>query len=121
MDLTAASDAILLPYRAITGSSALLSALGLGRGVLTSDLPYFREILAGEPEAGMVVSGWDTATWGNALLEYLERRPAAVRSRAALRLAARYHWDRCVEPLVDALGIQTGSGAGRLPTAAAAG
>ena len=121
VDLTAASDAILLPYRAITGSSALLSALGLGRGVLTSDLPYFREILAGEPDAGMVVSGWDTATWANALLEYLERRPAAVRSRAALRLAARYHWDRCVEPLVDALGIQTGSGAGRLPTAAAAG
>ena len=119
-DLTAASDAILLPYRAITGSSALLSALGLGRGVVTSDLPYFREILAGEPEAGMVVSGWDTASWANALLEYLEC-PAAVRNRAALRLAARYHWDRCVEPLVDALGIRTGAGAGRLPTAAAAG
>jgi len=118
-DLTAASDAVLLPYRAITGSGALLSALGLGRGVVTSDLPYFREILAEEPDAGMVVSGWDTATWANALLEYLERRPAAVRSRAALRLAARYRWDRCVEPLVDALGIQTEAGVGRLHTAAA--
>ena len=119
-DLTAASDAVLLPYRAITGSGALLAALGLGRGVVTSDLPYFREILADEPDAGMVVSGWDTAAWANALLQYLERRPAAVRSRAALRLAARYRWDRCVEPLVDALGIQAGAGAGRLQRAATA-
>jgi beta-1,4-mannosyltransferase len=109
-DLTAASDTVLLPYRAITGSSALLSALGMGRGVVTADLPYFREILAGEPDAGMVVSGWDSASWANALLEYLER-PAAVRSHAALRLAARYPWDRCVEPLVAALGTQPGAAA----------
>jgi beta-1,4-mannosyltransferase len=114
-DLTAASDAVLLPYRAITGSSALLSALGLGRGVVTADLPYFREILADEPDAGMVVPGWDTATWANALLEYLER-PAAVRSRAALRLAARYPWDRCVEPLVAALGEHDRAVAVRLDT-----
>ena len=109
-DVTAASDAVLLPYRAITGSSALLAALGLGRGVVTADLPYFREILAGEPDAGMVVPGWDTATWANALVEYLER-PAAVRSLAALRLAARYPWDRCVEPLVAALGTPPGAAA----------
>jgi beta-1,4-mannosyltransferase len=109
-DVTAASDAVLLPYRAITGSSALLLALGLGRGVVTADLPYFREILAGEPDAGVLVSGWDTATWANALNEYLER-PALVRSRAALRVAARYPWDRCVEPLVAALGSQTEAGA----------
>jgi beta-1,4-mannosyltransferase len=118
-DLTAASDAVLLPYRAITGSGALLTALGLGRGAVTSDLPYFREMLAGEPDAGMLVSGWDTDAWANALLQYLER-PAPARSRAALRLAARYHWDRCVEPLVAALGIETGAGAGQLPTVAAA-
>jgi hypothetical protein len=75
-----------------------------------SDLPYFREILAGEPDAGMVVSGWDTATWADALLHYLERRAAAARRRAALRLAARHHWDGCVEPLVEALGIEDGAG-----------
>ncbi len=118
-DITAASDAVLLPYRAITNSAALLAALGLGRGVVTSDLPYFREILADEPDAGMVVSGWDLGTWASALLQYLER-PADVRTRAALRLAARYHWDRCVEPLVDALGMQTKAVAGRLHTAATA-
>jgi beta-1,4-mannosyltransferase len=101
-DLTAASDAILLPYRAITGSSALLAALGLSRGVVTSDLPYFREILADEPDAGVTVPGSDPDVWADAILDYLER-PAAARNRAALRVAARYSWDTCVEPLVAAL------------------
>lgn len=105
VDLTAASDIILLPYRAITGSGALLAALGLGRGVVASDLPYFREILDDEPDAGLTVSGWDAAAWADGLLEYLQR-PAAGRSRAALRLAARYSWDRCIDPLVAALGVR---------------
>jgi glycosyltransferase involved in cell wall biosynthesis len=86
---------------------------------VTSDLPYFREILADEPDAGMTVSAWDAAAWAQAVMQYLER-PADVRSAAALRLAARYSWDRCVEPLVAALGIQDGAGVGRMHTAGAA-
>ena len=119
-DITVASDAVLLPYRAISGSSALLLALGLGRGVITSDLPYFREILAGEPDAGTVVSGWDPDSWANAMLEYLKRGTPELRLGAARRLAARYHWDRCVEPLVNALRTQAGAKADQLDTAVAA-
>jgi glycosyltransferase involved in cell wall biosynthesis len=118
-DLTAASDAVLLPYRAITGSSALLGALGFGRGVVTSALPYFQEILADEPDAGVTVAGSDAAAWANAIIQYLER-PADVRSAAALRLAARYSWDRCVEPLVAALGLQEQAGVAPMQTAGAA-
>lgn len=118
-DLTAASDAVLLPYRAITGSSALLAALGFGRGVVTSDLPYFQEILAGEPDAGMTVPGWDAAAWGAAIEQYLQR-PADARSGAALRLAARYSWDRCVEPLVAALGVREQAAVAPMQTAEAA-
>lgn len=112
-DLTVASDAVLLPYRAITGSGALHAALGFGRGVVTSDLPYFQEILADEPDAGAVVPGWDAAAWGHGILQYLER-PAAARTRAALRLSARFSWDRCVEPLVAALGVQDRAAAVRV-------
>jgi len=115
-DLTAASDAALLPYRAITGSGALLAALGLGRGVVTSELPYFQEILTNEPDAGVTVRGWDAADWADGILRYLER-PAEVRRRAALRLAGRYSWDRCVEPLVAALGVPS-EGRGARPPAA---
>jgi beta-1,4-mannosyltransferase len=112
-DLTAASDVVLLPYRAITGSSALLAALGAGRGVVTSDLPYFHEILADEPDAGATVSDWDAAAWAIAIIQYLER-PGEVRRGAALRLAARYSWDRCVEPLVAALTDQQPAGIARM-------
>ncbi len=108
-DLTAASDAVLLPYVAITGSSALMAALGLGRGVVASDLPYFQEMLAPEPDAGLLVSGRDPADWGHAILEFLTR-PASTRNHAALRLAARYSWDRAVDPLVSALGVRDRAG-----------
>jgi glycosyltransferase involved in cell wall biosynthesis len=97
-----ASDAVLLPYRAVTGSAALLSALASGRGVIASDLPFFREVLAGEPDAGVLVPGRDADAWAHRMLDYLAV-PAAVRRAAALRLAGRYSWDRCVEPLVEAL------------------
>jgi len=102
-DVTAASDAVLLPYRAITGSSALLAAVGLGRSVVASKLPYFEEILADEPDAGVMVPGLDAAAWADGILRLLER-PADVRTDAALRLASRYSWNRCVEPLVAELG-----------------
>lgn len=104
-DFTAASDAMLLPYDAITGSGALLAALGFGRGVVASELPYFEEILAPEPDAGVTVPDWNADAWANAIVRYLDR-PAAVRTHAALRLAARYAWDRCVEPMVSALGVR---------------
>jgi glycosyltransferase involved in cell wall biosynthesis len=107
-DLTAASDAVLLPYRAITGSSALLAAVGLGRGVVASKLPYFEEILADEPDAGVMVPGWDAAAWADGILRLLAR-PPDVRTAAALRLANRCSWDRCVEPLAAAVGAATGA------------
>jgi glycosyltransferase involved in cell wall biosynthesis len=101
-DVTGASDAVLLPYREITGSAALLMALGLARGVVASDLPYFREILANEPDAGVVVPSRDPAVWAEHVLAYLAK-PAEARRRAALRLAEQYSWDRCVESLVGAI------------------
>jgi glycosyltransferase involved in cell wall biosynthesis len=117
-DLTAASDAVLLPYRAITGSSALLAAVGLGRGVVASQLPYFEEILADEPDAGVMVPGWDPAAWADGILRLLAR-PPGVRTSAALRLASRCSWDRCVEPLVAALGAAPEPGRGEVRAATA--
>jgi beta-1,4-mannosyltransferase len=101
-DIMGASDASVLSYRKITGSAALLSALGFGRGVIASDLAYFREILEGEPDAGILVASRDPDNWARAIEAYLSR-PSDRRSGAANRLAARYSWDRSVEPLVAAL------------------
>jgi hypothetical protein len=71
--------------------------------VVASKLPYFEEMLADEPDAGVMVEGWEAAAWADGILRLLER-PAEVRTRAALRLASRCSWDRCIDPLVAALG-----------------
>jgi glycosyltransferase involved in cell wall biosynthesis len=102
VDFMSASDAMLLPYRKITGSAALLTALGLHRGVVASDLPYFREILAEEPDAGVVVDSRDPRAWSASILAFLSR-PDDAREQAARRLADKYSWDRCVEPMVSAI------------------
>ena len=111
-DVMAASDAVLLPYRTITGSAVLLTALGFGCGVVTADLPYFREILDGEPDAAATVPSADSAAWADAISGYLSRPPHA-RRQAALRVADRYSWPRCVEPVVEALDAVTASSSAR--------
>jgi glycosyltransferase involved in cell wall biosynthesis len=98
----AASDAVLLPYRKVTGSAVLLTAIGFGRAVIAADLPYFREVLAAEPEAASLVAGADPAAWAHAIID-LVSSAAETRRQAALRLADRYSWDRSVVPLADAL------------------
>jgi beta-1,4-mannosyltransferase len=101
-DIIAAGEAVLLPYRKITGSGSLLAAWTLGRGVVASDLPLFREMLACEPEAGDRFVPDDSRSLADAIGRYLAT-PGSVRAAAALRAADRYSWDKTVEPLVDVL------------------
>ena len=101
-DLMAASDAAFLPYRNVTGSAVLLTAIGFGRPVIAADLPYFREVLAPEPDAGELVGEADPALWAGAIDAFFAQ-PLDRRRQAVSRLADRYSWDRVVVPLVDAL------------------
>lgn len=101
-DLLHAADCVVLPYRYITGSSALLSAFSLGRGVVASDLPFFRETLACEPEAGVLVSPDDVAALVSGVRRFFSGDVAA-RHAAARRLADRYSWSEVVRPVVERL------------------
>ena len=107
-DLMAASDAAFLPYRNITGSAVLLTAIGLGRPVIASDLSYFREVLAPEPDAAALVAGTDPVLWAQSIDNFF-LRPLENRQQAASRLAELYSWDRVVAPFVDALTAARGS------------
>ena len=78
-------------------------ALGMGRGVVASDLPYFREILGGEPDAGRRGALHGSRPCGPSTSSTYLRKPVEARQRAALRLAEQYSWDRCVESLVGAI------------------
>jgi glycosyltransferase involved in cell wall biosynthesis len=99
-DLIGAADCVLLPYRRITGSAALLTSLTLGRGVVASDLPFFREILAGETQAGVLFTPGDPKELARAIEEFFGTS-AEIRHNAARRLADRYNWDHMVRPVVD--------------------
>jgi glycosyltransferase involved in cell wall biosynthesis len=99
-DLIHAADCVLLPYRQITGSAALLTALTLGRGVVVSDLPFFREILALDPAAGVFFSSrseWDTA---RAIREFFSI-PLECRHNAARRIADQFAWASVIRPVAD--------------------
>lgn len=101
-DIVAAADAVLLPYRKITGSAVLLAAWTLGRGVVASDLPYFCEMADGEPDSAHFFPPGDASALARAIVDYVNV-PAERRQAATQRLAARYAWDRCVEPLADVI------------------
>jgi len=98
-DVIGASDAILMPYRSVTGSGAALAALTLGRGVVASNLPFFESLLADHPEAGRTFAAENPADFVEAITAYLaipvERRHAAARS-----LAGEFAWPRVIEPVV---------------------
>jgi glycosyltransferase involved in cell wall biosynthesis len=101
-DYCSACDALLLPYRKITGSGALLAALTLGRGVIASDLPYFREILQDSSEAGMLVPANDPDALADGLQRYLDI-DSTRRAAAARRLAEKYAWSEVVQPVLQEL------------------
>lgn len=97
-----ASDVVLLPYHKITGSSAFMTAMTLGRGVVASDLPYFREVLVGHEDAGRLFPAGDAASLAGAIREYLSI-PAERRQSAARALARECAWDKVIGPVASAL------------------
>jgi beta-1,4-mannosyltransferase len=101
-DYVSISDALLLPYRKITGSGALLAALTLSTGVIASDLPYFHEVLGEKTEAGVLVPPEDSSALAENIRQYLSI-PADVRDMAARHLAEQYNWAKMVAPVVEAI------------------
>jgi len=97
-NLLNASDAVLLPYRRITGSAALLTALAAERGVVVADLPYFREVLRPEPDAAAFFRPGSASDLASAITTFLSV-PLEIRNAAAGRLATLYDWRTVVEPV----------------------
>ena len=97
-DVVAAGDAVLLPYRKATTSGMIHASLTLGVGVVTSDLPYFREILGDHPEAGILVKTGDPGSLYEGIASYLAI-PRGRRTAAARELANTFAWDRVILPV----------------------
>jgi beta-1,4-mannosyltransferase len=99
-NLVEASDAMLLPYRKITGSGAFFTAITLSRGVITTDLPFFREYISMDPRIGTISASTDCAGIIQAIRAY-RYRPLRERSEAAREMANRYPWQMTVTPIID--------------------
>lgn len=99
-DLHAAADAVLLPYSHVTGSGALLAALTLGRGIITTAHEYFSELLATDSRAGVVASANTAGGLALAIERFFELDPA-VRGSAARGIADRFSWPVVARPVAE--------------------
>jgi beta-1,4-mannosyltransferase len=93
-----AADCVLLPYLNILASSALSASLALGRAVVASDLPFFREVLALEPAAGVLAPPGDAPALARAVTTFFTG-PMEVRHAAAGRLGQRLAWSNVIAPV----------------------
>lgn len=99
-DLTAASDAALLPYSKVTTSAVLMAAWSLGTGAIVSDLPFFRELTEGAGDAAMLFRANDPKSLADAIFQYVSI-PRSARQAAARHEARKFGWSSCVMPVAD--------------------
>jgi glycosyltransferase involved in cell wall biosynthesis len=74
------AEVVVYPYRAITTSGAIATGLALGKTIVASDLPVFRELLT-HGENALLVDPENSIELGGALLELA--RDASLRERLA--------------------------------------
>ncbi len=72
------------PYRAITTSGAVATGLALGKAIVASDLPVFRELLT-DGVTARLVDPTDAFALAGALLELLERKELRREMEARVR------------------------------------
>ena len=80
-----AADVVVYPYRAITTSGALATGLALGKTIVATDLPVFRELLT-DGENARLVPPLESSILGAALVELIA--DAGLRERLAEQVRA---------------------------------
>jgi glycosyltransferase involved in cell wall biosynthesis len=85
VDLYRTADVVVYPYRAITTSGALATGLALGKTIVASDLPVFRELLT-DGENALLTDPEDTVTFADALVSLVN--DADLRERLASNVRA---------------------------------
>lgn len=85
------ADIVVYPYRAITTSGALATGLALGKAIVASDLPVFRELLTNRENA-LLVDPQNSAEVAEALMELAQ--DTALREYLSSRVRAMDFGDR---------------------------
>ena len=93
----AESDIIVLPYREISQSGVLLLALSTKRLIITSDIPSFKETLAGMSEDTFFESG-NVANLSKLIMKYADGLIDEKKQLDIIeRLEAKYSWINIAE------------------------
>lgn len=79
------ADIVVYPYRAITTSGALATGLALGKTIVASDLPVFRELL-NDRENALLVDPQDSREFASVLVELVQN--SELRAQLAERVCA---------------------------------
>ena len=79
-----AADIVVYPYRAITTSGALATGLALGKTIVATDLPVFRELLT-DGENALLVPPQNPDALAGALNDLLNDAPLRERLAASVR------------------------------------
>ena len=85
-----AADIVVYPYRAITTSGALATGLALGKTIVASNLPVFRDLLT-DRENALLIDPTNSAELASALLELLN--DPQLRSQLAANVLAMHFGD----------------------------
>jgi glycosyltransferase involved in cell wall biosynthesis len=86
-----AADVVIYPYRAITTSGALATGLALGKTIVASNLPVFRELLT-DRENALLVDPEKSTELAAALIELCEN--SSLRQRLAANIDAMNFGDQ---------------------------
>ncbi|MGD0629617.1 MAG: glycosyltransferase family 4 protein [Terracidiphilus sp.] len=84
VELYEAADVVVYPYRAITTSGALATGLALGKAIVASDLPVFRELLVNRENA-LLVDSQNSAELADALIELVQNEDLRTRLAGRVR------------------------------------
>ena len=99
-ELTMSCDALLLTYSDITTSGALLSAWTMGVPVVTTPLPFFKELIPTKSPAGHVMGIGDNQSELIKSIESILSVPKPQRIYEVAVLSDKYDWDSVILPMV---------------------
>ena len=105
------ADVVVYPYRAITTSGGLATGLALGKAIVASDLPVFRELLTHGQNA-LLIDPLNPDELAGALLELVQNH--ALRGRLATNVRAmnfgEHMWDSIAKSTAEAYRFAMPSG-----------
>lgn len=99
----ARADAVVLPYRSVTGSGVLPLAFHYGKPVVASDLPGFRELLT-DGENGWLVPAGDAAALAHTIQTRVSRAGAVAMAPAIAAARERLSFDHFADAVLGSAG-----------------